>query len=267
VTQLEAFFLGILQGITEFLPISSSGHLVAAQYFFGIREPQLMFNIVLHLGTMSALILLYGKDIFRLTQSLGPRRFYPGPEDKQKMDRKFVLLLIIASIPTALIGMYLSKYADQLFSSLFVAGIGLLVTGMILFSTKFAKKKNGDISPKKALLVGIAQGIAVIPGISRSGFTIATGMMTGADKMTVARFSFILSIPAVAGATLLEWMKMDPSQSTLGFEGLTGFAMALVSGYFALIFLLRLLAHGKFHRFAYYCWALGSVLVGISLFS
>jgi len=266
VTHLEAALLGIVQGLTEFLPISSSGHLVAFQQFLGIEESQLLFDIVVHLGTMSALILIYGRDLARLISSLAPPRFYPGNREQQKKDLRFVLMLIIASVPTALLGMYMSQISEQLFSSLLVAGIGLIVTGFMLYSTTVQASRKDDLRSGQAFMVGVAQGLAIIPGVSRAGATISTAVFFGVDQMSAARFSFILSIPAIFGAILHEFLTLGANNFIIGFEALTGFTCSLIVGYFALILLFKLIGKGKFHMFAYYCWALGSIFLAIHFF-
>ncbi|HLB59712.1 MAG TPA: undecaprenyl-diphosphate phosphatase, partial [Bdellovibrionota bacterium] len=150
MSQLEAILLGAVQGLTEFLPISSSAHLVAIQHFLGIQEPQLMFDLVLHLGTLSALLFLYGKDLVRLLFSLGPPRWYPGNIQQKIEDAKYVGFLILACIPTGIIGALLGKYSDQLFSSILISGIGLLITGTLLFSTKFMIRGQKPLSAGRA---------------------------------------------------------------------------------------------------------------------
>lgn len=266
MNQLEAAILGIVQGLTEFLPVSSSAHLVMAQQFLKIQEADVMFDLILHFGTMCALILVFGKDIVRLILSLGPPRFYGTNLEQQKRDAKFVGLLIIAAIPTGVIGILFDPVIDRLFTSLLVSGIGLVVTGFLLISTKFKTKTNPNMSIWQAIIIGTAQGIAVIPGVSRSGSTISSGILSGVDQAQAARFSLILSIPVVFGASFFHYIRHIPQHITIGFEAATGFLISLFIGYFSLVVLLRIISKGKFYMFSFYCWPVGIFLIIYSVF-
>ena len=266
MTHIEAAILGIVQGLTEFLPVSSSAHLVMAQQFLEISEANVMYDLILHLGTMCALLLVFGKDIVRLILSLGPPRFYGTNLEQQKRDAKFVGLLILAAIPTGIIGFFFDPIIDRLFTSLLISGIGLVITGFLLISTKFKTKTNPNISIGQAILIGTAQGIAVIPGVSRSGSTISAGILSGVDQSQAARFSLILSIPVVFGASLFHFLRHIPQNVTIGFEAATGFLLSLFIGYLSLVVLLRIISKGKFYMFSFYCWPVGIFLILYSVF-
>lgn len=266
MTQLDAVILGIVQGLTEFLPVSSSAHLVMAEQFLKMSQANVMFDLILHLGTLCALLLVFGKDIVRLVLSLGPPRWYGTNLEQQKRDAKFVGLLILAAIPTGIIGFFFDPIIDRLFSSLLVCGVGLIITGFVLISTKFKKKSGVKVSIWQALIIGTVQGIAVIPGVSRSGSTIAAGILSGVEQSIAARFSLILSIPVVFGAALFHYLHNPQVGTSLGFEAVTGFLLSLLIGYLSLVVLLRIISKGKFYRFAYYCWPVGVFLVIYSVF-
>lgn len=266
MSYLEAVILGIVQGLTEFLPVSSSAHLVMAQQFLKIQEANVMFDLVLHLGTMCALLLVFGRDIVRLILSLGPPRFYGANLEQKKRDAKFVGLLIIAAVPTGIIGFFFDPIIDRLFSSLLISGIGLTITGFLLMATRFKIKSDVNISLWQAILIGTAQGIAVVPGISRSGSTISAGILSGVEQSQSARFSLILSIPVVFGASFFHYLRHIPENVTMGFEAATGFLLSLFVGYLSLVILLRIISKGKFYLFSYYCWPVGLFLILYSVF-
>lgn len=265
----QAAILGIIQGITEFLPVSSSGHLVLFQRLFGLKEAEILFDIGLHLGTLVAVFIFFRKEISSITvsvinycrEAIQTGSLFPA---KDNPDQKLALLIITGSVPTAIIGLLFHKIADRLFSSVLIAGSMLILTGVILFLTRFVKspeKGSSLFSIKDSLIIGISQGLAVMPGLSRSGATIATGLFLGLKHETAARYSFLLSIPAILGATLLSFG--DPSGEThfpLKIY-LTGAFAACVTGYFALRFLFFIVKKGRLHYFSPYCLIMGIVSV------
>lgn len=270
----QGLVLGALQGLTEFLPVSSSGHLVLGQKLFGIEEPSLSFNIALHFGTLLAIFIIFFKDIKMMFSSFF--RFLTVLNNKEKRSDlwqndigiKLILLVLIGSVPTAVIGLLIKKYGMFLFSSTVSVGIMLIITGSLLWFSKKFSNTNIDIerfSHKKALLIGIIQGLAVIPGISRSGSTVASGLFLGIERQLAARFSFLLSIPAILGATLLE-LKDVFKEEALSFDLATVFGtiVAFLVGLIALKWLIQIVNKGKFYLFAPYCWFLGliALLVG-----
>jgi undecaprenyl-diphosphatase len=286
----QGLVLGVLQGLTEFLPVSSSGHLVLGQNFFGITESALSFDVSVHIGTLLAVVVVFFqqiKSIFvslgRLIRSAGSNAELStrsstgsstgssiGPMDKIKQavqkddDVRLVALIIVGSIPTAIIGLALRNYVDLLFSSLVIVGFMLLITGTFLWFTRLTPsggKKIKDIGFGTALLIGICQGMAVMPGISRSGATIAAGLFSGVERETAARYSFLLSIPAIVGAELL--MLKDSFATGLGINFITLLStlVSFVVGTLALVVLMRIVKKGRIHLFAPYCWTLGVITI------
>lgn len=253
---LQAILLGALQGITEWLPISSSGHLALAQMLMGLQVP-VSFDIMLHLGTLLAVLIYYWKRLLAIT--LAAIRL-----DFKSDEGKTALLILAGSIPTAIIGLAFKGFFESMFTSPILLGIALLLTGLVLFSTKFFK---GARKPEllDAIIIGIAQGIAVAPGISRSGWTISAGMARGIEREKAADFSFLLSIPALVGAAAIEGRKA-------AFSGLdplaiaAGVAVAGLVGYASIALLLKLIRRGNFHLFAFYCWLLGlaAIMLGFA---
>jgi undecaprenyl-diphosphatase len=271
----EAILLGIIQGLTEFLPVSSSGHLVLFQQLFGLKEAELFFDVCVHLGTLVAVIVVFHREIQNIIAALLRLVSITGKKEKflqqveSDPDLKMALLIIIGSIPTAILGLMVHNIADKLFSSPFFTGLMLMVTGLLLWLTRRAKTggKGPDIegfSRTKAFIIGIVQGLAIIPGISRSGSTISIGLLLGIDRETAARYSFLLSIPAIIGAGLLS-LKEGLSQTDLAIQiSLLGASMAALVGYGALKVLLRMVKKGHLYVFAPYCWLAGILAIVFS---
>lgn len=275
MTYLMAILLGLVQGIAEFLPISSSGHLTLLQHFFQMEEVDTLYNILLHFATLIAVCVVYWKDIvemvvefFRGLATLftkrGSREASPPPA------RRLVMLVIVGTLPLLLVLPIVGLVEDLGNSPVFVS-CTLIVTGFLLFfSDRLTKGHKTERTAKvtDALLVGIAQGIATVPGLSRSGTTISAGMALGFDRKFAVRYSFLLSLPAVLGATLLEVVQTIGEESvdmTLLPKYLVGMVVAGVVGYFA-IRLVKLLADkGKFGKFSYYCWGAGALALIITL--
>jgi undecaprenyl-diphosphatase len=270
----EATFLGVVQGLTEFLPVSSSGHLVMFQHLLGLHSPELLFDVVVHGGTLLAVLLVYGEDLWEiLRESLlaTAEIFRNGNVPAVWRSRPYFRLaayLLIGTVPAAVVGFLFQDTLEQAFASLLSVGGMLLVTGTVLFGTKRAKGPGRELehlSLRDSLLIGAAQSLALLPGISRSGITIAAGLFCGLKRDLAARFSFLLSMPAILGAHVLQAYKareslgaIDPLPFLLG--GLT----ALVTGYIALRFLLRVVHKGKLHHFSYYCWTVGTIVLFLS---
>ncbi len=266
---LSAALMGLLQGVTEFLPVSSSGHLSLFQNFFNGKAPDNLFNVLLHFATLLAVCVVYRRDIadmilefFRGIKALFSKDKDPGPVPPA---RRMVLLIIVGTLPLALVLPVKSKLEELGGSTLFI-GCALLVTGLLLFaSDRFARgRKNAKTTTvADALLIGCAQAVAVAPGLSRSGTTISAGLARGLDRPFAVRYSFLLSLPAVLGATLLELM--DALQGAIDTalipQYLVGMAVAALSGYFAIRLVNLLAAKGKFGAFAYYCWAVGIITI------
>ncbi len=276
---LAVLALGLIQGLTEFLPISSSGHLVVGSKLFsvGTTEQPLLLEVLLHVGTLVPVIVLYFGDIVEILRSL-TRVFSAPPARLWQEDRGFRLAacVVIGTIPTGLAGVLLKDFFEQAFGSLTAVGVTFLITGAILMSTRL-RRLSADVpeddshltlTAGRALVVGVAQAFAITPGISRSGTTITAGLHLGIERAMAARFSFLLSIPAITGAVVLHLRKASAaSGSDLGLYA-AGAAVAAVSGYLALRWLVRLVRRGELHWFSYYLWPLGlAVLVYTLLLS
>jgi undecaprenyl-diphosphatase len=266
---LSSIYLGIIQGATEFLPISSSGHLVLFQNLLGFREPQLLLDSALHLGTLMAICLYFHSDLknmmretWKFTVDLCHRR-----KSLESIDDQFyaslTLWILLGTLPTLVIGLVFRSFLENLFGSVTGVGIMLMFTGLILAMAKLLPRDYGrreEVGLLIALAVGTAQGISLIPGISRSGTTIVCGMIFGLKRDLAARFSFLLSIPAIIGAVLLQLSaegldKVDLMPLTLGL-----IVSALV-GLMALKILMGLVRKGNLFYFAPYCWGLGLFMV------
>ena len=254
VNLFEAVFLGIVQGLTEWLPISSSGHLVIAQQIFGMQVP-LLFDIMLHAGTLVAVFVFFWKDIMKILRSIVRLDFKSG-------DGRVALFILIGSVPIALAGFFLYGFITPLFNSLIATGSALIITGSILYFTKILRSRiEKTLNYTNAFFIGIAQAFSLLPGISRSGITISSALFRRINKQQAFTFSFLLAIPAIIGANAFELYRAttDLSLGAVGFESIVGAVVAAVVGYLSLKFLWGILNKGKFHFFAYYCWIVGIV--------
>lgn len=275
MSYLMAVFLGFVQGVAEFLPISSSGHLTLMQHFFGVKEVDNLYNILLHFATLVAVCAVYRRDIwemicefFRGAGELISRR--GARESRPPVARRLVLLVILGTLPLALV-LPIEGFVEGLGNSPVFVAVMLLVTGCILFfSDRLArgKKTARDATVADALLVGVAQAFATIPGISRSGTTISAGMMLGFERKFAVRYSFLLSLPAVLGATLVKVIKALGDSSvdmSLLPKYIVGMVVAGVVGYFSIRLVQLLADKGKFGKFAYYCWIAGAAALVAAL--
>ena len=268
----QAVILGVLQGLTEFFPISSSGHLVLIQKFFNITEPSLSFNISLHMGTLIAVILVFFKDIkaiflslLNIAHNISSKKNFQNII-KQDKNIKLTGFIITGSIPTVFLGFFFEKYLYTICSSVLVVGFMLIITGTFLWFTQKIKVNIKDFNFKKAFFIGFCQGIAVLPGISRSGITIAAGLFTGIDKKTAIRFSFLLSIPAIIGAEILTLKDLIETGFFINNATLYGIFISFITGYCALKWLLKIVEKGQLYFFAPYCWAAGFIVLGVEIF-
>ncbi|MFO7751880.1 MAG: undecaprenyl-diphosphate phosphatase [Desulfobacteraceae bacterium] len=262
----QGIILGIVQGLTEFLPVSSSGHLVLGQRFLGITEPALAFDISVHMGTFMATAVVFRKEILSILKSLWgfglkAAAFRINRGDLQNdSDIRISLLIITGSIPTACIGFFLKHFEHMIFSSVTLVGIMLIFTGTFLWLTRFWDHKGKGVEGFKyrtAFWVGVCQGLAVIPGVSRSGFTISAAVFAGIDRRTAAKFSFLLSLPAIFGAQILSLKDTVNHDAAFSSATLYGTVFSFITGYLALVLLLKIVNQGKFYMFAPYCWILG----------
>ena len=277
MTFLEAILLGILQGLTEFLPVSSSGHLVLAQQFLGLKEPLVFFDVMLHVGTLAAVLVVYRDAIGRLAigglSALGNTQFWQQPKAtlNTSAELKFISLILLGSIPTGIIAVVFKTQLESFFDEVRLVSIMLILTGVILQLPRLRRAKadspdtsTGELKTWHAPLIGIAQGCAITPGISRSGTTISLALFLGIPAKTAAEYSFLLSIPAVLGAVALKIR--DIGDTTIPFHIVgTGMLASFIVGYIALRFLLVILNRGKFSLFSYYCIALGLTSLLIAL--
>lgn len=264
---LYAVALGIIQGLTEFLPVSSSGHLVLLENIFGMTEPELLLNIWLHVGTLTAVLMVFYKEIFSILSTLMrfPRlyRKHMGIISmcKENQDVRMAALIIFGSVPTGILGLLFHEMAEQIFSSVKIVGIMLLITGSFLWLTRWTNSSGRPLNRMKisdSLFVGLAQGIAILPGISRSGATISSALFLGIDRDLAGRFSFLLCIPAIIGALMLS-LNSSVAYSTVPALGIfAGTLSAMITGYIALKILLKLVRNGRLYYFTPYCWLLGA---------
>ncbi|MDA1126090.1 MAG: undecaprenyl-diphosphate phosphatase [Bacteroidetes bacterium] len=277
---IEAFILGILQGITEFLPISSSGHLALGKILLGSEvESGITYEVVVHFGTLVSIMYYYRTELSRLFSS-GVRFLLNPAKEKESADVHFLGMILISMIPAFIVGFTLKDQVEAIFSNPLLVSLMLLVTGFLLFSTKFIPNRiqeNGTshvaaagggapIGIAKSFAIGLAQACAMTPGISRSGSTITMALWLGVDRETAANFSFIMVIPVIGGAMLLQVLDL----LEVGIQGaalqvlVVGFLSSAISGYFALKYLIIILKKSGFYLFSFYCWAVG--LVGVWLF-
>ena len=277
MTLLEAILLGILQGLTEFLPISSSGHLVLAQQFLGLKEPLVFFDVMLHVGTLAAVLVVYREVIGRLAvggvSTLADTQFWRKPSStfNTSPELKFIWLILLGSIPTGVIAVLFKTELESFFDEVLLVSIMLILTGIILQLPRLRKQNvegsetsTGSLKTWHAPLIGIAQGCAITPGISRSGVTISLALFLGISAKTAAEYSFLLSIPAILGAVALKIRDVGDTTIPLHIVG-AGMLASFIVGYIALRLLLVVLNRGKFSLFSYYCIALGSVSLLIAL--
>ncbi len=265
----EAVLLGLVQGITEWLPISSSGHLAITRQLLGL-EPSTFYDLILHIGTL--IVVLW---VFRLRVSAIALALLTLPKDAGRMGwkqaastptRRLAWMVALASAPIAVGGFVFAARIEEAFASMRVVGVSLLFTGVILWSTRKLAGSLGesDITSRRALWIGVWQMMAVLPGISRSGSTIAAGMHAGLDRRTAADFGFLLAIPALVGATLFKALDADAS-AWMERELWIGFAASAVVGYATLRWLLAFIKARGLHPFAWYCWGVGAVVLASAL--
>ncbi len=263
----QSITLGIVQGLTEFLPVSSSGHLVLLQNLFGLKEPELLFDISLHVGTLIAICIVFFdelRSIFLMLVRLPVLIKDSGgwqPVFANNEEFRLAALIVIGSIPTAILGLLFHRVADVIFGTIWIVGIMLIVTGLLLWFTRRLSAEGRllpQVSSKVALIIGLVQGLAILPGISRSGSTIAVALFLGVNRELAGRYSFLLSIPAVLGALSLDLGSALHQTSTAGTTILLGTATAGVVGFAALKLLLRIVKQGQLYCFAPYCWFAGA---------
>lgn len=270
IDAIQALILGIVQGLTEWLPISSSGHLALVQLAMDLEVP-IFFDIVLHFGTLAAVIGIYRLELLGILKSTKPigkknrdsagvelRRIYRG--------RRYLLLIILGMIPTALIGIGFRSVFEESFYSMWSIGLGFLVTGAMIFVTKFIDKGTNSIRNIDAVLIGIGQGLSIFSSISRSGATISIGMFKHVERSELITFSFLLSIPAILGAGLYDLVFADSISQVEIYQipiesYIIGTISAAIVGYASIKFLISIINKGEFYLFSFYCFLLGSLIL------
>lgn len=254
MSYFDAIILGLVQGLTEFLPVSSSGHLVMAQVFLDVPSPGVFLEVALHVATLISVMVVYRRTLLELAV---------GAVQRDRGALRYIGLLALASVPVGIIGLTFRDSIEGAFDTPVVTGVMLLVTGFILYSTRGGDRERAEDVPtvKHALSMGVSQCLALLPGVSRSGTTIAAGLWTGLRGERAAEFSFLMSLPAIGGAALLQAMDVGPDVAVNG-QLIAGFVAALVSGVAAIKSLVWLVQRQGFHHFAWYVWAVGLFFLG-----
>ncbi len=256
--------MGIIQGLTEFLPVSSSGHLALGQHLFGMDQGNLYVSVMLHGATLAATVVVFRKRLMGISQAV--LQFARSPRTQRWQshpDRILLTSMALTTLVTGTLGLVFEDLITQAFTSMKLVGVCLLCTGGLLWLPLLLRKANnpdGPILSKTAALgVGLAQAMAILPGISRSGSTLAASMLGGLSREKAGEYAFLISLPVIAGALLLEVLKLSPQEQIPTAVLAAGVISAFVTGMLALHFLLRWLAHGKLHYFSWYCWTVGLV--------
>ena len=246
---IDAFIIGALQGLTEFLPISSSGHLVIMQHLLNVNIEGNLVEVAAHIGTLLSVLIFYKKEIINICLTL-----------KTKETQSYVAILFLATLPSILFVLYAKNFILAFFESQKYVGVALFLTGIVLFLSILSKKTSSAINVRKAVLIGLAQAFAIIPGISRSGMTITTALILGIAKKEAARFSFFLAIPAILGATVLTIFDAKFAfESTFILPIALIVVVSFISGYYALKALIKVLESGKLYYFGFYCLIIGLI--------
>jgi len=254
---LRAIVLGLIQGLTEFLPISSSGHLALAEKFMGTQHPDMYMQVFLHFGTLLALLAVYYRRIGSLLSSLAratTRRMREG----DSANVTYVLCLAVGTVPAMIVGYMFRDLIENAFDRVYIIGILFLVTGTFLFLTRLSSEKRERVGVLDSILVGFAQAFALLPGISRSGLTISTGIFRGIKKSDAADFSFLLAIPSILIVSVYDLFQVSKARPSPLFHYLVGTACALLVGYCAVRWLLVLVRRGRLSYFSFYCWSVGA---------
>lgn len=252
---LAALALGVLQGVTEFLPVSSSGHLALAEHFFAVESPGVTFEVFVHFGTALAVIVYFRRRVVAILCALAS---WALRREHARDDARLGLLLILGTVPAAVVGVLFESRVEAAFDNPVLVSAMLIVTGIVLWSTRALPSGAGrPVRPSDALLVGAAQAAAILPGISRSGATISAGLGLKLGRTAAAEFAFLLSVPVILGATAVNLGDALGAGSAFGPPIAVGTLAAFGSAVPAIAVLMRLVTAGTFHRFAYYCWGAG----------
>ena len=266
MNEIQALILGLVQGLTAYLPVSSSGHLTIGQALFNVttdEKAQLAFDIVVHVATVMSTLVILWKEVAWLFK--GFFKF------KDNDETRYIINILVSMIPVGIVGVFFKDYVEDIFGSgLLIVGCMLLVTALLLTFSYYAKpRQKENISIKDAFIIGIAQACAVMPGLSRSGSTIATGLLLGNKKELLAKFSFLMVIPPILGEALLDGVKVMKGENVFGSISTTalaiGFVAAFLSGCFACKWMIDIVKHGKLIYFAIYCAIIGIAAIAFSL--
>lgn len=276
MSYFEAVILGLIQGLAEFLPISSSGHLALMQQWFGIEEDKvLLFAVLLHVGTLVSVFIVYWKDVWELIKELGLtiRDIFTGRglRIQERPTRKLGVMIIVATIPTGIIGILFNDFFNSLYNSVIPIGIGLIITGcLLILAERMGSASRGiqQMNYRNALFIGTVQGIAICPGISRSGSTLFGSLMCNLDRKFAVKFVFLISIPSILGSAVMEAPAAIQSGLEPGQLGpiLVGMAVAAISGLIAIKTMIKIVSDKKLSYFSYYVWILGLIVVGYGVF-
>ena len=258
----EALILGIIQGLTEFLPVSSSGHLELGKAIFGdnsVPEESLLFTVVVHAATALSTVVIFRKDILQILKGL--------LQFKRNEESEFSVKIIISMVPAAIIGILFDEQIESLFSrNILLVGSMLIVTGLLLFLADKAKNTSKDVSFLNALIVGISQAIAILPGISRSGATISTSVLLGIDRDKAARFSFLMVVPLILGKIAKDILDGALTGDFVNSMPLVvGFTGAFVAGLAACKWMISLVKNAQLRYFSYYCFAVGAIAIAVAI--
>ena len=275
MTYLQAIILGIVQGLAEFLPISSSGHLALLQYFFGVESDSvLLFTVMLHVGTLVSVCIIYRKDIgaliVELCRTIKDICTGKGPRINSSPMRRMGFMIIVATIPTAIIGLLFEDFFESLYSSIVAIAIGLIFTGIILMvAEKMGKNKNGPMEMKwsHAIFIGCMQGIAICPGVSRSGSTLFGGLISGLERSYAVEFAFLISIPSILGSVILELPDALAEGITGSFMGpmIVGVILSAISGIFAIKTMIKVVSNKRLIGFSVYVWLVAAAVLAYAL--
>lgn len=268
---LDALILGLVQGLTEFLPVSSSGHLVLGQEVLGVLHGEnITFEIFVHFGTLFSILAIFWRDVWQIFGALCAAIRRPKSVStliRENEHFKLAVLILFGSLPAGVVGVSFKPYVERAFADVNLVGVMLMITGLVLFLTRLSKPKpDKKVGWGSAFVIGCAQAFAIMPGISRSGMTISAGLFSGVDREQAARFSFLLALPAIFGATLLEALEItaEPLNTEFIFALIVGSVAAFVAGYAAIKTIFVVLKRDRFSYFSLYCLTVGIIVVVLS---
>ncbi|UVS69695.1 undecaprenyl-diphosphate phosphatase [Nitrososphaera viennensis] len=257
----QSIMLGIVQGLTEWLPISSSGHLALVQLAMDLQVP-VFFDVILHIGTLAGVFAIYRRDLAGIARSIFASKNPGAAGLKYPQGRRMLLLIIVGTVPTGIIGIVFRSFFESSFYDPVSIATGFVITGALVLITGFLKQGHKNLNSLDAVLIGVGQGISIFSSISRSGATLSAGLFRGVEREQLVRYSFLLSIPAILGATIVDTLTMEEEEkvllSSIGIESyVAGALVSAVVGYVSIRALIKLVIKGKFYLFAFYCFAIG----------